>query len=113
MKLLPESTAWLTGEPLDVLAQARDGVLFVAEIATLNKQEQKGLQFVLSKLEKSNVRLVCAASDALPAMVEQGGFDAGRLNVLQLVCGHKSTHASVEYRIVPALARESQEPVFA
>ena len=43
----------------------------------------------------------------------KGGFDAGRLNVLQLVCGHKSTHASVEYRIVPALARESQEPVFA
>jgi DNA-binding NtrC family response regulator len=73
----PESTAWLTGEPLEVLAQARDGVLFVAEIATLNKQEQKGLLFVLGKLEKSNVRLVCAASDTLPAMVEQGGFDAG------------------------------------
>ena len=75
--MAPESSAWLTGEPLEVLTQARDGVLFVAEIATLNKQEQKGLLFVLSKLEKSNVRLVCAASDTLPTLVEQGGFDAG------------------------------------
>ncbi|MFH1495182.1 MAG: sigma-54 dependent transcriptional regulator [Pseudomonadota bacterium] len=73
----PESTDWLTGEPLEVLSQARDGLLFMAEIASLNKQEQKGLLFVLSKLEKSNVRLVCAASDALTSLVEQGVFDAG------------------------------------
>lgn len=78
----PETTAWLTGNPLEVLNQAHDGLLFVAEIATLNKQEQKGLQFVLSKLEKENVRLVCAASEALPGLVDRGGFDAGLYQAL-------------------------------
>lgn len=73
----PETTAWLTGDPLEVLAQARDGLLFVAEIAALNKQEQKGLLFVLGKLEKNNVRLVCATSEPLSGLVELGVFDTG------------------------------------
>ena len=63
----PETLGWLTDDPLEVLEQARDGVLFVTEIATLSKLEQKGLLFVLGKLEKSNVRLVCAASEPLPS----------------------------------------------
>ncbi len=73
----PETTAWLTNDPLEMLSQARDGLLFMAEIAALSKQEQKGLMFVLGKLEKNNVRLVCAASDVLPGLVEQAVFDAG------------------------------------
>lgn len=78
----PESTAWLAEDPLDILTQARDGVLFVAEIATLTKLEQKGLLFVLGKLDKFNVRLVCAASEPLPVQVEQGLFDAGLFQAL-------------------------------
>jgi len=80
--LAPETSAWLAEDPLAVLEQARDGVLFVAEIATLSKLEQKGLLFVLSRLDKSNVRLVCAASEPLPLLVEEGRFDAGLFQAL-------------------------------
>lgn len=80
--VVPETTAWLTEGPLEVLEQARDGVLFVPEIATLNKLEQKGLLFVLGRLEKSNVRLVCAASESLPSLVEEGRFDAALFQAL-------------------------------
>ena len=38
--------------------------LFLAEIANLGKAEQKGLVQPLGKLEKFNVRLVCAATAA-------------------------------------------------
>ena len=48
----PESASWLTEDPLDTLSQARDGVLFVSELAILGKLEQKGLLFVLGRLEK-------------------------------------------------------------
>jgi DNA-binding NtrC family response regulator len=41
-----------------------------------SKAEQKGLAQLLGKLEKFNVRLVCAATGPLPAMVEDGRFDA-------------------------------------
>jgi len=80
--IMPESSAWLAEDPLAMLEQARDGVLFVAEIATLNKLEQKGLLFVLGRLDKSNVRLVCAASEPLPRLVEEGSFDAGLFQAL-------------------------------
>ncbi|MEN6585965.1 MAG: sigma-54 dependent transcriptional regulator [Sulfuricella sp.] len=82
--VVPETSAWLAEDPLEVLEQARDGVLFVTEIATLSKLEQKGLLFVLGRLEKSNVRLVCAASEPLPLRVEEGRFDAG---LFQALCG--------------------------
>jgi len=80
--LTPETSAWLTEDPLSMIEQARDGVLFVAEIATLNKLEQKGLLFVLGRIDKSNVRLVCAASEPLPLLVEEGRFDAGLFQAL-------------------------------
>lgn len=80
--LMPETSAWLAEDPLSMLEQARDGVLFVTEIATLNKLEQKGLLFVLGRLDKSNVRLVCAASEPLPLLVEEGRFDAGLFQAL-------------------------------
>ncbi|BCB25128.1 Fis family transcriptional regulator [Sulfurimicrobium lacus] len=97
--VVPETSVWLAEDPLEVLEQARDGVLFVTEIATLNKLEQKGLLFVLGRLEKSNVRLVCAASEPLPLLVEEGRFDAG---LFQALCGLTLS--------VPAL-REHREDV--
>lgn len=80
--VVPETSAWLTEDPLEMLEQARDGVLFVKEIASLNKLEQKGLLFVLGRLDKSNVRLVCAASEPLNLLVEEGLFDAGLFQAL-------------------------------
>jgi len=66
----------LAERPLEMLEQARDGVLFLHDVADLNKMEQKGLSLLLAKLEKHTARLVCATSKALPQQVEAGTFDA-------------------------------------
>ena len=72
----PENLAVLAEAPLELLNQARDGSLFIAEVADLNRVEQKGLQLVIGKVDKYNTRLICATSRALPELVSQGSFDA-------------------------------------
>jgi two-component system nitrogen regulation response regulator NtrX len=72
----PEGNAVLAQAPLDLLGQAREGTLFLQDIAELNRAEQKGLQLLLPKLDRYNARLICGATRALPDMVAQGVFDA-------------------------------------
>jgi two-component system, NtrC family, nitrogen regulation response regulator NtrX len=71
-----ESTEWLATNPFEPLNDAREGTLFLPEIANLGKTEQKGLAQLLSKLEKFNVRLICATTGPLAAMAEDGRFDS-------------------------------------
>ncbi len=78
----PEETEWLATNPFDPLNEARDGTLFLPEVANLSKAEQKGLAQVLGKLEKLNVRLICAATGPLAAMAEDGRFDSNLYNQL-------------------------------
>ena len=80
--VVPESPQILIETPLDLLQQARDGILFFEELASLSKLEQKGLLFLLSKLDKYNVRLVCATAKGLPALVDAGSFDPALFNIL-------------------------------
>ena len=74
--IAPDDVEWLATNPFDPLNEARDGTLFLAEISTLDRAQQKGLAQILGKLEKMNVRLVCGATGPLPAMAEDGRFDA-------------------------------------
>ncbi|QJR13229.1 sigma-54-dependent transcriptional regulator [Usitatibacter palustris] len=78
----PENTDWLAANPFEPLNDARDGTLFLPEIGMLSKAEQKGLVQLLGKLEKFNVRLVCASTAPLPEMSEDGRFDANLYNQL-------------------------------
>ena len=78
----PEDTEWLASNPFEPLNEAREGTLFLPDIANLSKAEQKGLAQVLGKLEKFNVRLICAATGPLAAMAEDGRFDANLYNQL-------------------------------
>jgi len=71
----PVDNAWLADNPFEPLNDARDGVLFLQEVHNLERSEQKGLLQLLTKLEKFNVRLVCAASQPLVPMVELDHFD--------------------------------------
>ena len=75
--VVPEDTEWLSTNPFEPLNEAREGTLFLPEISNLSKSEQKGFTQLLAKLEKFNVRLVCAATGPLPTMAEDGRFDAG------------------------------------
>ncbi len=73
--IVPENVDWLASNPFEPLNEARDGTLFLPEISMLGKAEQKGLLQLLGKLEKFNVRLICAATGPLPAMAEDGRFE--------------------------------------
>jgi DNA-binding NtrC family response regulator len=72
----PEDTDWLAANPFGPLNEARDGTLFIRELGLLGKAEQKGLGQLAAKLEKFNVRLVCATSAPIAQMAQQGDFDA-------------------------------------
>src|SRR3989338_2385510 len=72
----------LAEAPLKLLEQVREGVLFVAEVADLNRIEQKGLLLLVQKAEKHSVRVVCATARALPQLIADGLFDEGLLQAL-------------------------------
>ncbi|MBL8539772.1 MAG: sigma-54-dependent Fis family transcriptional regulator [Betaproteobacteria bacterium] len=78
----PESLAILAEAPVDLLTEAKEGTLFLSEVGNLNKLEQKGLTLLVSKLDKYNVRLVCASAKSLPELVTQGAFDSRLLQSL-------------------------------
>ena len=70
-----EETAWLESNPFEPLNEARDGTLFLPDVAAIGKGEQKGLVQLLGKLEKFNVRLICGATAQLSEMAEDGRFE--------------------------------------
>jgi len=75
-------TQRLVDAPLEILEQLNDGVLFVPEVAELNKTQQKGLMLLIAKAEKYGTRVVCATAQPLPDMVAEGVFET---NLLQLL----------------------------
>jgi two-component system nitrogen regulation response regulator NtrX len=89
----------LAAAPMEVLEQLREGLLFIPEVAELNKTEQKGLLLLLAKAEKYGVRVVCATACALPQHVADGRFDAALLQAL-----------SATTLVVPAL-RDHREDI--
>jgi DNA-binding NtrC family response regulator len=78
---LPDGTR-LTANPLAVLEDARDGTLYCSEIGQYAKSEQRGLAFLLPKLDKANVTLVCTSTELLGNMAAEGKFDATLLSAL-------------------------------
>ncbi len=84
----PEHLSVLAEAPLGLLEQAREGTLFLHEVGDLNRMEQKGLLLLLDKLNKYNVRLICASARALPEQVAQGAFDARLYSAIATVALH-------------------------
>ncbi len=80
--LVLEDPAKLASAPLEILEPLSDGVLYVPEVANLNKTEQKGLMVLIAKAEKQDTRVVCATAQALPQLVAEGLFDAALFNLL-------------------------------
>jgi two-component system nitrogen regulation response regulator NtrX len=72
----PETTAQLAGEPIELLNKARDGTLFVHDVAGLTRAEQKGMLLLLAKVARYNTRVVCGASRPLADIAAEGAFDA-------------------------------------
>lgn len=78
----PETLGSLAESPLDLLELARDGLLFLKDVGEINKLAQKGLLLILSKLDKYNVRLVCATSQPLAELTAQGTYHPKLFEVL-------------------------------
>ena len=80
---LPSGTR-LAANPLAVLDEARDGTLYCAEIGQYAKAEQKGLAFLLPKLERASVTLVCTSAEPLGNLAAEGRFDPALLAALSI-----------------------------
>jgi DNA-binding NtrC family response regulator len=74
--------ARLAANPAALLEEAHEGALYCAEIGQYSKSEQKGLAFLVGKLERANVTLVTTSSEPLGALAAEGKFDAGLLSAL-------------------------------
>ena len=72
----------LASAPLEMLQQSQDGIIYIDEVSALNKTEQKGLQLLLAKAEKYQVRVVCASTLSLPQLAEHAQFDNVLLQTL-------------------------------
>jgi len=75
----------LVNAPIDLLESIEGGVLYLSEVADLNKIEQKGLSLLISKSEKFNVRVICSTSEHLPQLQTDGLFEQPLLQLLSAV----------------------------
>jgi two-component system, NtrC family, nitrogen regulation response regulator NtrX len=71
----PIEMTWLGENPFTVLTEAQDGTLFINDISKLDRQQQKGLNQLVGKLERHNVRLLAASTRAPSDLIQQGLFD--------------------------------------
>jgi len=69
----------LTANPQALIEEAHEGTLYCAEIGQYSKTEQKGLAFLLPKLERHDVTLVCTSAEPLGNLAADGKFDAALL----------------------------------
>jgi DNA-binding NtrC family response regulator len=76
--------ARLVANPMQLLEDARDGLLYCGEIGGYSRAEQKGLAFLLPKLEKHNTILVCTSSEQLANLAADGRFDPALLASLSV-----------------------------
>ena len=72
----------LSAAPLEILEQAREGVVYIDELSTLSKTEQKGLSLLLSNASKYDVRIICATMHSLPQLVENAKLEQSLLQAL-------------------------------
>lgn len=88
--LRPHNAPWialteydkLVSAPMELLEQAREGVVFVNEVTRLGKTEQKGLALLISKSDKYGVRVICASEHGLPHLIEKALLEQGLLQTL-------------------------------
>ena len=80
----------------DLLTQASGGILFIEELSQLSRNQQKNLAFIVSKAERSKLRLVSFTSEDPRRLVETHGLDPqllARLSELTLALPALREHA--------------------
>jgi two-component system nitrogen regulation response regulator NtrX len=72
----------LNDEAQDLLQHAAGGVLFVSELASLSKNQQKHLAFLALRAEKVKLRLVSFTAEEPKRLVDAHGFDSALMQLL-------------------------------
>jgi DNA-binding NtrC family response regulator len=89
--LAPPGTAWVSAgsalaeSPQELLAQASGGILFVEELASLSRGQQRNLAFIAARAERQKVRLASFTVEDPRRLVDERGFDGGLLAQLSQV----------------------------
>src|SRR5438067_1724178 len=74
-----QNGARFQNNPLSLIEEAHEGIIYCAEIGQYGKTEQKGLSFLLGKLDKHNVTIVATSVEPLGNLATEGKFDAALL----------------------------------
>jgi len=88
--------AALADAPQELLAASAGGLIFVEELATLTRAQQKNLAFILGKQEKAKSRLISFTAEEPARLAADFGFDAAllaRLSELSLALPALREHA--------------------
>ena len=124
--LQPAGAPWVTlpkaeqlaDAPLEVLQKANGGVLFLGDIGHYPRRVQQGLLFLLSKLDRYNVRLVCACSRPLQDLLLDPECDNRLLTQLASVIvpipalrEHADDIVDLADQIVTELVESKQAPL--
>ena len=81
----PNKPEQLADAPLELLQKANNGVLYLPDIGSQPRRAQQGLLFLLSKLDRYSVRLVCSCSRPLQELLTDPACDNRLLNTLSSV----------------------------
>ena len=113
----PAKVEQLADAPLELLQKANNGVLFLPEIGQYNRRTQQGLLFLLSKLDRFNVRLICSCSRPLQELLVDPECDNRMLTALSSVIvpipalrEHPEDITSIAEQILHELAESKQVP---
>ena len=71
--------------PLELLQKANNGVLYFSNIDQYSRKGQQGLLFLLSKLSRFNVRLLCSCEKSVQQMLVDPNIDPRLLEILSKV----------------------------
>ncbi len=66
----------LAEPPSELLARATGGVLFIPDLSRLGRGEQRQVEFLLGRLDKNRVRMVCFSPVDARTLSEKHDFDA-------------------------------------
>jgi DNA-binding NtrC family response regulator len=78
----PDEMAILADRPVDWLAAAKGGMLFLREVAQLTPLQQKGLLLLIGRQREYGVSLVCASSENLASKASAGAYSRDLYNAL-------------------------------
>lgn len=82
----PNPNQFLRDKPLTQLEKLKGGIIYLEEIGDLDGEEQKELIFLLNRLEKLNIRLICSTSKSLAELTAQGNFHTRLFRELNNLC---------------------------